>query len=387
MSRDLILLIFSLVTWGIGEGMFFYFQPIYLEQLGADPILIGIILGAYGVAMTIAHIPAGYLADRIGRKPMMLAAWILGTLSAWMMALANSLPFFVVGMLVYGTTLFVIAPLNSYITTARGKLSVGRAITLVSASFNIGAIVGPLIGGRIGERIGLQSTYQIAAWLFVLSTLILLSVRSQPVEWQGGNESGRRFLFEKRFLAYLFVMFIAMYAMYLPQPLAPNYLETHRGLNLEEIGWLYSISGIGIVSLSLILGQIEARIGFIVSQIAVGAFAFFLLKGTNLPWYAAGYFLLGGYKVARSLAAAQVRFLVRTSEMGLGYGLTETIGSAATVLAPPLAGYLYDRNPQWIFLSAIGLTVVALAINFRFLSSYLGFGKVPILDRVRIEGE
>ena len=37
MSADLILVAFSLFTWGIGEGMFFYFQPIYLQELGADP--------------------------------------------------------------------------------------------------------------------------------------------------------------------------------------------------------------------------------------------------------------------------------------------------------------------------------------------------------------
>ena len=72
MGRDLKLLILALMIWGIGEGMFFYFQPIYLEQLGADPALIGLILGSYGVAMMIAHIPAGYLADRLGRKPLML---------------------------------------------------------------------------------------------------------------------------------------------------------------------------------------------------------------------------------------------------------------------------------------------------------------------------
>ncbi len=56
-------------TWGIGEGMFLIFQPIYLEQLGADPLLIGAILGAAGITMAIAQAPAGHLADRIGPGP------------------------------------------------------------------------------------------------------------------------------------------------------------------------------------------------------------------------------------------------------------------------------------------------------------------------------
>jgi hypothetical protein len=36
MTRDLILVALSRFPWGLGEGMFF-FQPIYLRQLGADP--------------------------------------------------------------------------------------------------------------------------------------------------------------------------------------------------------------------------------------------------------------------------------------------------------------------------------------------------------------
>jgi len=68
MSRDLILIAISMFTWGVGEGMFLYFQPIYLQQLGADPVRIGAILGGFGLMMTISHMPAGYLADRLGRR-------------------------------------------------------------------------------------------------------------------------------------------------------------------------------------------------------------------------------------------------------------------------------------------------------------------------------
>jgi len=35
MSIDFILVNLSLITWGIGEGAFMYFQPLYLEELGA----------------------------------------------------------------------------------------------------------------------------------------------------------------------------------------------------------------------------------------------------------------------------------------------------------------------------------------------------------------
>ena len=180
MSIDLILLFASLFTWGIGEGMFIYFQPIYLQQLGASTMTIATVFSAFGLAMMLAHIPAGYLADRIGRKPIMIAAWASGLIATWVMAMARSLPVFIVGVLLYGLTAFVSSPLNSYMTVARGKLSPVRAMTLMSAAFNLGAVLGPISGGWLGERFGLRTVYLVAACIFIISTGILLFIRSQP---------------------------------------------------------------------------------------------------------------------------------------------------------------------------------------------------------------
>jgi MFS family permease len=157
MNTDLILLSVSLLTWGIGEGMFIYFQPIYLQQLGANTMTIAGVFGLFGLAMMVAHIPAGHLADRIGRKPLLVTAWAAGILAALVMGLARSLPVFIVGMLLYGFTAFVTSPLNSYITAARGKMSPVRAMTLLSATYNLGAILGPISGGWLGARLGLRS--------------------------------------------------------------------------------------------------------------------------------------------------------------------------------------------------------------------------------------
>ena len=68
MKKDFYLVIVSLTIWGIGEAAFFYFQPLYLDELGASPLGIGAILGIVGLAMSVVHIPAGHLADRIGRR-------------------------------------------------------------------------------------------------------------------------------------------------------------------------------------------------------------------------------------------------------------------------------------------------------------------------------
>src|SRR5512137_2648843 len=102
MTRDLVLVAISLFTWGLGEGMFLIFQPLYLQQMGVDPKIIGVILGGAGIAMSMAQLPAGYLSDRIGQRPLMWASWVMGMLATGIMALAGSTAWFSIGILFYG---------------------------------------------------------------------------------------------------------------------------------------------------------------------------------------------------------------------------------------------------------------------------------------------
>ncbi len=368
MSRDLILVALSLVTWGIGEGMFLYFEPLYLQQLGANPVLIGSILGGVGVAMAISYLPAGILSDRFGRRPLLQLAWLFGMAATWIMALARSLPLFVLGMGLYGFTSFVVVPLNSYITQARGRWSVGRTITLISACFNVGVILGPLIGGWIGNRYGLQRTFLVAAWLFLVSTVFIFLISPQPVEQdRRSTKTGWKEMINQKYVQYLVMIFLVMFTLYLPQPLSQNYLQNQRGLNLSQIGQLIAIRSVGIVALNLTLGQLNARLGFLLAQFGMALFSLLLWRGTSMPWYIAGYFLLGSYQPARSLAIAQGRSLIKTAYMGVGYGLIETAMTCAVILAPPLAGILYQKNPTLIYSASFCLIVIAM-IGSKFLS-------------------
>jgi MFS family permease len=367
MSRDLILVACSLLVWGFGEGAFFSFQPLYLQQLGADPIRIGAILSGYGLAQTLAHIPAGYLSDRIGRRPLMWAAWIFGLMATWMMALATTLPIFIIGMFLYGATTFVVSPMNSYITAARGRLSVGRTLTLISASYNTGAILGPLLGGWIGETYGFRTIFLFAALIFILSTVLILLIRPQPVETRGSLQHNDSIFKNTNYLGFMSLVFIAMFAMYLAQPLAPNFLQNERSLNLVAIGQLYSISALGIVLTNLILGTLDQRAGYMLGQVAVGIFAFLIWKQAGMIWYSLAFLFVGGYRTARYLALAQVQSLIHPANLGLAYGVSETISSSANILVPFLAGYLYNINPEIIFPISIALILISLIANGYYL--------------------
>ncbi len=98
MNRNIPFIAVALVLWGFGEGMFFNFIPIYLNrQFLLNEAQVGLVLGAFGFSMAITHIPAGRLADRIGRKPLLITAWVLGLVSALIMGIALSLPLFLIG--------------------------------------------------------------------------------------------------------------------------------------------------------------------------------------------------------------------------------------------------------------------------------------------------
>lgn len=365
MTRDLRLVMISLFIWGVGEGMFFYFQPLYLEQLGANPVRIGAILGAASLAMSLAHIPAGALADVVGRKEIMVASWSLGLLAAWMMFLARNLPLFVVGLLVYSMTSFVMSPMASYITAARGKWEVGRALTTVSAGFNLGVTLGPLAGGLLAEHLGLRAVYGAAAVLFVFSTLAVLAIRPQPPEPHDGGPRYQALLGRSGFLGFLGLSAAVVFGLYLSWPLTPNFLQQVRGVTLAQVGLFGSMNGLGIVVFNLSLGRLAPRPAYVLCQGLVGLSVLLLWRGTVVPWFALGYFLAGAFRTARSMVTAVVQSLVRPAEMGLAYGLAETAQGLAMVLAAPLAGLLYNQRPELPFPVSLGLILPLLLLSLR----------------------
>jgi MFS family permease len=356
----------SLFTWGIGEGMFFNFSPIYMAQLGSNPQQIGVILGAFGAAMAITHIPAGRLADRFGRRPLLLAAWMVGLVAVCIMALARDLNMFVVGLLVYGLTAFVSSPLSSYLTAARGSWTVARTLTLSTATFSFGMTFGPALGGWIGEEFGLRMVYAATAGIFLISNVIIQFIGHQPIDHHDPESPPVNLLSNVRFLNFLVVVALAVFAMYLAQPLTPNFLEGVRGLSLSEVGFVFTAGALGNALVSVLMGRFPPRIGYPISQLLVGLFALLMWRGTSLPLFALGYFLMGGFRAARPLALAQVRELIHESQMGLTYGTMETVSSIIFIVTPPLAGYLFERDPYLIYPIAIGLIAISIIVSFIF---------------------
>jgi DHA1 family multidrug resistance protein-like MFS transporter len=367
MTRDNRLLAFSLACWGLGEGLFIYIEPLYLRQLGADPVAIGTILAIAAAAAGLAHIPAGYVADQLGRKPVLLAGWVLGLVSVLGMFLAQNLWLFAAGLVAYTFTGFVIAPIYAYTAVARGPQSMQRALTMVSAGFFAGMVVSPALGSLITRLTSLRMVFGASALVFMLSTVAIALLKPQPREAPPAGQSRYAALFRnRRFLGFLALIFSAATAMQVGLPLTPNFVVEARGFDAALVGLLGSANSAGVVVLNLALGQRLPRRGFMLAQVCLALSLILLLVTTSQGWLFVVYFLRAGWNLSHSMAAAQVGRVVEAAESGLAFGMIETVSSAATIVGPLVAGVLYARAPAAPFVASLALIGVTLPLVWRF---------------------
>lgn len=375
LSRDNRLLALALVLWGVGEGLFVYFPTLYLQELGANPNEIGNALALAELTAGLSHIPAGYLADRFGRKQVLVAGWGIGVVAVVLMYLASSLWVFVLAQMLYRFTGFVIAPINAYVSEARGAQSVQRALTLVSASFWGGTIFSPAIGGWIGAAFGLRTVFGIAAIFFVFSTVTLLFLRPQPLAPPTHGQPRYNALFRnRRFIGFLGLIFITALAIQIGLPFGPNFVEEARGFTevvvagqaVRVVGLLGLVNSLGIVLLNVLFGQRVPRRGFMLAQVLLIASLTFLLFTSGLPALTLVFALRAGWSLARNMGNAQVRRVVSTAESGLAFGLFETVYGAAIIVGSWLAGRLYAQSFALPFqVSLIGI-ILTLPLVWRF---------------------
>jgi MFS family permease len=368
MKKNLLLVAFSLFTWGLGEGFFIYFQPLYLQQWGANSIEIGGILGAAGIVLALSLVPTGLLTDRFGPRNIMISSWILGIIAAWGMVLAPNLILFVVSYLVYNLTGFGAIAMNTYVVEHRGNLSVGRVLTFISGMYNLGAVIGPFAGGQIAEKLGLHSIYVIAAFIFILSTIIIFFTSSErvfhPEEQHTHNIQSKNLLKDNpRLIIFMVMSFATMLVLYLPQPLTSNFLQNQQGLSKSMIGILGAVGNLGNAFAALVLGNIAPFWGLMIGQVWVALFSAIFLFGNSPFWFGLGYFFFGGYRLARSMSLTYARPLAHPDQTGLLFGSIETVNSISVILAPVIAGFLYNQDPYLLYKTSLISILVVICAN------------------------
>ncbi len=367
LSRDNRLMALALFSWASGEGLFAYIQPIYVQQLGASPVQIGGVLSLAGLALAAAFLPGGILADRVPRKQMMLGGWGLGIAGALLMAAARDWRGFIPAIMLYSFSAFCVPAISATIADAAGDVPLARVITLTYSGYWAGSIVSPWVGGWLAQRVGMRVVYVIAAACFVASTLVMLMITSQPVRaraniWQ--RPSGAVMRSSVLLGVIVFAIFLAMY---IGQPLAPNFLQNVAGWPVERIGLLGSLNALGVTLLAPALGRWAAASklrGLLAAQTLVWASLGLLLIGAQgLPGLVlAAFFLRGGYSACRNLTSAHIAGLVSMENRGVAFGLSETAVASAQMAAPYIAGWLYAVQPTAPILAGLALIPMGMLL-------------------------
>ncbi len=378
MNRDARLIGLALLLWGFGEGLFFYIEPLYIEQLGATPVQIGALISVANVVRAGVYLPAGIVADRLPRKWVMAGGWATGLLGVLLVGLADSWRALVPGLLVYATSAYCIPVVNAYLAHTVGGKDLARTFTVVFAGYAAGGIISPAAGGWLAGVTTMRTVYFVSAFTFAISTLVVVQVSPQPVPVRTDGGRSWRSLMNRRYVRFAILIGLLFSSMYLAFPLAPNYLQDVGRWRVAHVGLLGSFQAVGTTLLNPLLGHLGGErdtrdrgsrplawwaSGLVIGPGLVWGSVLVLLVAKRLPLLVAAFLLRGAYQGCRSLTQARASRLAIESERGLFLGATDTLVATAQVVAPYAAGLLYAHNPAYPLLSSLVLIPVVLLLS------------------------
>ncbi|MFC1878577.1 MFS transporter [Chloroflexota bacterium] len=161
------------------RGLLIPILPLYLRDLGASYVMIGLVMAAQELGTLLADIPAGVLLRRLGRKYAMLlglAAFVVATtllFAAGSVVLAMALRF-LAGL---GIALFNVSR-HQYLAEMVKQETRGRTIAGFGGINRIGVFLGPAVGGAVATAFGLRTPFLLFGITGGLAlTLVLLFVR------------------------------------------------------------------------------------------------------------------------------------------------------------------------------------------------------------------
>jgi MFS family permease len=128
---------------------------LYAENLpgGQSHFLIGIALGAYGLTQAILQIPAGWLSDRYGRKPVIIVGLLLFAAGSFIAASAHDIYWIIAGRVIQGAGAInaAVMALTADLTREEHRTKAMAMIGItIGITFSISMVLSPLLFHYIG---------------------------------------------------------------------------------------------------------------------------------------------------------------------------------------------------------------------------------------------
>lgn len=262
-NRTLLAVSITVCATYIGLGMVVPVRVLYAQSQGASLAIIGAMASAYLISNFIFQYPSGWLADRWGRKQMMILSLLAQALLSFIYLFIADPILFVV--LRFAEGMFAAAFLPSaraLITDAVPAEKRGEAFGIFGAFFNAGFLFGPALGGLLAGT-GYASAF-IGAVLFrlVAVVLVVIMIKANMQRQQEQHEKqavNLRALFTVPLSGSYLLVFGDFLYIGFDITLVPLWMHDHLGASVTLIGVSYMLWSIPGIILAPIAGRIADR--------------------------------------------------------------------------------------------------------------------------------
>ncbi|RKQ57205.1 YNFM family putative membrane transporter [Vogesella indigofera] len=355
--------------------------PLFSAEFGSGAAHASTVLSAGTLSMALMLIPASLLADRLGRKPLMVAALLVGALLTLAATLTQGFGALVWSRAAFGMVLAGLpAVAMAYLSEEVEASSLGKALGLYIAGNALGGMSGRYLAALLADVAGWRLALAVLGGLGLLAAALVWkqlppSRHFQPARgslaqlWHNGRrhfaDAGLPWLFLSAFL--LMGCFVSLYNY-----LGYRLLQAPFGLSQSQIGLVFLLYVVGIWS-SAWAGTLADRLGrrnvlwLMIVVMAAGLLLTLpqqlLLVVGGVALFTFGFF--GAHSVASSWVgrrALQARALASACYLTAYYAGSSVMGT--------LSGVLWESH-RWpgvaACLSLLLLAALAIALHLRRL--------------------
>lgn len=149
------------------------FLPIFARELDPSELLVGLVSSVWFVSRIFTELPSGILADRLGRRKLLVGGLALSAAGAFTCSIATFIHVLILGRVLWGlgTGLFFMSSSATIFDLFKSKVR-GRALGTFQAIQFIGSFIGAPIGSFMVGIIEYNGVFLVASALMLCSFLV-----------------------------------------------------------------------------------------------------------------------------------------------------------------------------------------------------------------------
>ncbi|MCY0857636.1 MFS transporter [Cupriavidus sp. D39] len=162
----------------------FLILPVFAEYAhglpdGHDAQRVGLAMGIYGLMQAFLHIPLGWLSDRVGRKPVMVAGLLLFVAGGLVAANSDTLSGIIIGRSLQGMGA-ISAAITACIADLTREQHRTKAMAMVGGSIGLTFALSLVIASPLLHSIGMPGIFTLMSVLGVIAILVTLFLVPTP---------------------------------------------------------------------------------------------------------------------------------------------------------------------------------------------------------------